>query len=86
MPNGQNHECAQGRADQTSTLIMSVPAYALAKEGGDKGAGDSQCYRQEEALRIVRSRHEKAGNDAGDTADDRDPDDAGHDELSCWRG
>jgi hypothetical protein len=69
------------RGDETGALIGPVPADGLADEGRDERAGDSQRSGKDEAFRLVRTRRKHARDQAGNEADNDDPDDVPHDDL-----
>jgi hypothetical protein len=48
---------------------MSIPSNALADERGNERPGDPDHHSHEETLRIVRTRQQKASDQAGEKAD-----------------
>src|SRR6202047_1022117 len=78
VPDEQNHPRADRRGDEAYALIRTVMADGLADKGREKRAGDAQHRGQEESAGIVRSRRKQPGDDAGDEADDDDPENAAH--------
>src|SRR4051794_5697544 len=74
MIDEQHNHRADDRADQARALIGPVPAECLPEPGCDEGADNAEYAGQYEALRIVRRRRYPARDQAGDEADDDDPD------------
>src|SRR5262249_60659683 len=88
IPDEQDHDRPDRRADQAGALIDAIPPDGLPDEGGDERAGDPEHGGQDEAGRVVRSAHEKPRDDAGNEANHHDPDEIEHGylpRLTCAR-
>jgi hypothetical protein len=53
VPDEQDDQCADNRADQTRALIGTVPADSLTDESRDESARDPEQRREDEAGRVV---------------------------------
>src|ERR1700719_3277539 len=78
VPDEQNHQRADRCGDEACALIRTVMADGLADKGREKRAGDAKHRCQEESAGIVRARRKQPRDDAGDEADDNDPENAAH--------
>src|ERR1700732_4792089 len=78
VPDEQNHQRADRRGDEACALIRTVMADGLADKGREKGAGDAKHRSKEESAGIVWARRKQPRDDAGDEADDDDPENAAH--------
>src|SRR5262249_5123317 len=64
--------------DEARALVGAVVPDRLADPGGEECANDAEHRGQNEAARIVGSRRQHSRDDAGDEADDDDPDQTAH--------
>jgi len=74
VPDNQNDNCAYRRTYKSRALIRSVPADALTDPCRDKRAADTERGRENETVGVIRPRQQKSRDDAGDEADQNDPD------------
>src|SRR5580693_7132612 len=79
VPDEQHDQRADRRGDEARALVRTIMADGLADPGGEKRADDAEHGGEDEAARIVGARREQPRDDAGDKADNDDPDDAAHD-------
>src|SRR3984893_106051 len=75
----QNDQRADDGGDKARALIGPIPADGLADESREKRPGDTDHGGEEEARGIVRAGRQDARDNAGDTADHKDPQKAAHD-------
>jgi hypothetical protein len=81
VPNYEDDDRAQRGAHEAGPLIRAIPPDALADPRREERACDPEHRREHETVGIVRAGEEKAGNDAGDQSDDKDPEKSAHDIL-----
>ena len=81
VPDEQDDKRPDGRGDEAGTLVEPIPAEGLADEGRQKSTCDSKHGGQDETAWIVRSWRKQSRNDAGNEADDDNPDEARHENL-----
>jgi hypothetical protein len=72
----QHDDSAHDGADDAGAFSRAIPSERLAKVARHERADDSQNGRQNEAGRLVVSRHDELRNHAHDETDDDRPDDA----------
>src|SRR5262245_21086280 len=72
----EHDDRAYNGADEAGALARLVPIERLPEIGGNERAHDAQDGRQDEARRLIVSRHEELGDDAGQKSDDDGPEDA----------
>src|SRR5690606_21668186 len=71
---GKDDDRTDHGADETCRFSLVVPADRLAKPGGEKGAGNAEDGRDDEAAGVL-ARHQQLCNDSGQQADDNGPND-----------
>src|SRR3954451_16100636 len=76
MPDDEQDDGADDRADEARALIRPVPADRLPEIGRDEGPDDADDRRHDEAARVVRRGRDGAGDQAGNETDDDDPQNA----------
>jgi hypothetical protein len=69
VPDKQHNDRTQRRTDQSSALIVPIPPNALANERSDESPGDADRHCHYEPLGVIRTRQQKAGDEAGEKAD-----------------
>jgi len=72
-PHHQHNDGADHGTDQPGTLVGVVPAERLAEIGRDEGAGDAERRGEDEARRLVGAGVQEFRDDAGNEADDDEP-------------
>src|SRR5204863_3485575 len=77
-PDEQHDQRADGGGDEAGALVRAVMADGLTDPGRQERAGNAEHGGQDKAARIVRARGKHPRDDAGDKADDDDPDNAAH--------
>src|ERR1700752_4150948 len=78
VPDEQHPQPPDGGGDETGALVRAIMADGLADPGRQERTDDAEDRRQDEAAWIVRSWRQHARDDAGDEADNDDPDNAAH--------
>lgn len=73
-PHHQHDDGADHGTDQARPLVGAVPAERLAEIGRDEGTGDAEGRGEDEARRLVGAGVEEFRDDAGNEADDDEPD------------
>jgi len=74
MPHEQHDQSANHSTEQTGLLSRPIPADRLADPGRYEGAGNTEQGGENETGRIVWAGRQQARDDAGDKADEDDPD------------
>src|SRR6185369_15937034 len=72
-PHHQHDDGADHGADQAGALTCVIPAERLAEIGRDEGAGDAERRGEDEARRLVGAGVQEFRDDAGNEADDDEP-------------
>jgi hypothetical protein len=73
MPDEENQDSTEGCSDEPGTLIEAIPTELLSQVGRHKGTRDPEDGREDKARRIIRTGEQITGDDAGDEADQDDP-------------
>jgi hypothetical protein len=73
VPDEQDDDCANHRANQSRALVPAIPSDGLTNERGDECAGDTEQGRENKTGGIVRARRQHAGDNAGDETNYDDP-------------
>src|SRR5262245_50705008 len=85
VPYEQNDQRTNDRADKSRTLVGTIPADQLAKPRGNERARHSEHRGEHKAGRIVRAGGDNPRDNAGDKADENDPEDGrNHGIFSSW--
>ena len=77
----KNDQCADGRPDKSCTLARTIKARGVTYDRCKKGSRHAQNGRDDKTFWRVRTGHQQPRDDAGNKADDNDPEKNTHSSL-----